>query len=361
MSSVPGTFPVVLIAPGSLDARTGGYEYDRRIVAGLRDAGWRVETRELDGSFPRPTRAALSDAARVLALVPHGATVLVDGLALGAMPDEIERASSRLRIVALVHLPIAAEIALDPETAAAFRATERRALAASSLVIVTGRSSVPAMEAYGIPRDRIAVVEPGTAPAPLARGSPGEPLQLLCVATLNQGKGHAILFRALSSILDRDWRLTCAGSLDRDPATVQRLLRQLRSDGLEERVTIAGELDQPHLDAWYDRADLFVLATLQESYGMAVAEAIAHGLPVVSTRTGAIPDFAGDEAARLVAAGDEPAFAGALGEVVADRELRARLAEGARRRRDRLPSWEEAVRKMSAALISLSMDGPAAL
>ncbi len=361
MSSVAGKSSVVLIAPGSLDARTGGYEYDRRMVAGLRDGGWRIETRELDASFPRPTRAALRNAARVLALIPDGATILVDGLALAAMPDEIERASSRLRIVALVHLPIADQVGLDPVTAAAFRETERRALAASSLVVVTGRASMPAIEAYGIPRDRIAVVEPGTTPAPLARGSPGESLQLLCVATLNQGKGHAILFRALRSILDRDWRLTCAGSLDRDPPTAQRLRDQLRSDALEERVTLAGELEQPDLDALYDRADLFVLATLHESYGMAVAEAIARGLPVVSTRTGAIPDLAGDEAGRLVAPGDERALAAALREVVADRQLRARLAEGARRRRDRLPSWEEAVRKMSVVLKSLSRDGRVSL
>jgi glycosyltransferase involved in cell wall biosynthesis len=360
MASVADKSPLVVIVPGRLEARTGGYEYDRRIVGGLREAGWSVEARELDGSFPRPTGAALDAAARVLERVPDGMTVLIDGLALAAMPDAIECASARLRIVALVHLPIAAEIGLDAETAAAFRCSERRALAASSLVVVTGRSSIPAIEAYGIRRERIALVEPGTAPAPLARGSQGGRLQLLCVATLNPGKGHAILFRALRSIVDQDWRLTCAGSLERDPATVRQLRDQLRSDGLDGHVALAGELDQAPLDAWYDRADLFVLATLGESYGMAVAEALARGLPIVSTRTGAIPDLAGDEAGRLVAAGDEQAFAAALREVVADPQLRTRLAEGARRRRDRLPSWETAVKNMAALLTSLSRDGRAA-
>ena len=287
---------LIFLAPGPLETRTGGYEYERRVIAGLRALGWPVEAWELDGSFPYPTRAALDQAARVLASLPAGSTVLIDGLALGAMPDQIERESSRLRIVALVHLPLAAEIGLDQEAAARFRADERRALMASALVVVTGRSTVAMLTDYGIPRDRIAVVEPGTERARPARGSENGPLRLLCVATVNRGKGHAILFRALRSIRRPSWHLTCAGSLDRDPPTVQRLRDQLRSDDLEARVMLAGALDEPSLSALYDRADLFVLPTLLETYGMAVAEAVARGLPVVSTRTGAIPELVGEDA-----------------------------------------------------------------
>jgi glycosyltransferase involved in cell wall biosynthesis len=202
------------------------------------------------------------------------------------------------------------------------------------------------------------VVEPGTRPAPLARGSQNGLLHLLCVATLNQGKGHAILFRALRSIDTRGWRLTCAGSLDRDPPTAQRLRDQLRLDGLDDRVVLAGELDESSLSTWYDRADLFVLATLKETYGMAVAEALSRGLPIVSTRTGAIPDLVGEDAGILVAPGDEKAFAGVLREVMADHHLRHRLADGARRVRELLPAWDDSVRTMSDALISHSMDGP---
>jgi glycosyltransferase involved in cell wall biosynthesis len=347
------TNPLTLLAPGPLETRTGGYEYDRRVVAGLRAFGWSVETRELDGSFPYPTRAALDQAASVLASLPAGSVVLIDGLALGAMPDQIERESSRLRIVALVHLPLAAEIGLDQQAAARFRADERRALLASALTVVTGRSTVALLADYGIPRDRIVVVEPGTERARLARGSENGPLQLLCVATVNRGKGHAILFRALRAIRKPDWYLTCAGSLDRDPPTVQRLRDQLRSDDLEAQVTLAGAFDEPNLSALYDRADLFVLPTLLETYGMAVAEAVVRGLPVVSTRTGAIPELVGDAAGMLVTPGDEKAFAEALGAVIADRDMRLRFADGARRARERLPTWDDAAMRMSAALTSL--------
>ena len=159
----------VVIVPGSFETRTGGYEYDRRIVAGLRARGWRVDVHELDSSFPRPTAAAREHAARVLAAIPDGTTALVDGLALGAMPAEVEREASRLRIVALVHLPLAAEIGLDRETAAAFEAGERRALAAAAQVVVTGRATLEALTAYGVALDRMT----SSSRAPTARRSPG--------------------------------------------------------------------------------------------------------------------------------------------------------------------------------------------
>ncbi|PYQ79446.1 MAG: glycosyl transferase group 1, partial [Acidobacteria bacterium] len=162
---------LVLIVPGSIETRTGGYEYDRRMAAALRARGWTVGICELDDGFPLPTPAQLERAQRALAAIPDGATVLVDGLALGVMPEQAEREASRLRIVALVHLPLAAEPGIRREFAVLFEATERRALAAARLVVVTGQTTVAALERYGVDRDRVVVVEPGTMPAPLARGS----------------------------------------------------------------------------------------------------------------------------------------------------------------------------------------------
>ena len=342
-----------VIVPGSIEARTGGYEYDRRIVAGLRARGWRIDVQELESSFPRPTATALAHAARVLAAIPDHTTVIIDGLALGAMPAEAEREASRLRIVALVHLPLAAEIGLDCETAAALQAVERRALAAAAQIVVTGRATIEMLATYGIALDRMAVVEPGTDRAPISHGSSGPPLELLCVATLNPGKGHEILIRALAATTACDWHLTCAGSLKRDPATVARVRAIVRNAGLDDRVSLAGELGAEALEACYDRADVFVLATLQETYGMAVAEALAHGLPVISTRTGAIPDLVtngADLAGIIVPPRDQQSLVDALSQVLGDAHVRARLAESARRVRDRLPTWEEASGKMAAVL-----------
>jgi glycosyltransferase involved in cell wall biosynthesis len=368
---------VTVVVPGDLETRSGGYGYDRRIIAGLRDRGWSVTVRQLAASFPCPTSAARDDAARALAEIPDQAIVLVDGLAFGALPDEVEREAARLRFVALVHHPLAAETGLDPALASTLENSERRALAAATLVVVTSRSTAAALASYGVGPERTVVVEPGTDPVPLARGS-GKPqpspesypptaishqpfrVQLLCVATLTPRKGHALLFRALASIPYRNWRLTCAGSVDRDPATVQRLRAQLRLAGLYDRVAIAGDMDADALAIHYDRADLFVLPTLYEGYGMAVAEALARGLPVISTATGAIEALVSDTdhdgggehspAGIVLPPGDYDALTNALLRVLGDDRLLAKLAEGARRVRDRLPRWEDAVTKMADVL-----------
>ena len=297
----------------------------------------------------------------MLAAIPDGATVLIDGLALGVLPDEVARERERLRIIALVHHPLAAETGLDPGVAAELEDSERRALAAVRSVVVTGRGTAAALARYGVAPERIEVVEPGTDRAPLARGSarPSAPsalspqpfeISLLCVATLTPRKGHDVLFRALASIPRQRWRLTCAGSLERDRATVERLRAQLHADGLADRVDLIGDLDVAGLAVHYDRADLFVLATLYEGYGMAVAEALARGLPVISTATGAIPELVTDEAGIVVPPGDLAAFTAALARVVGDPALRQRLAEGARRVRDRLPTWDDAVDAMERVL-----------
>jgi glycosyltransferase involved in cell wall biosynthesis len=339
-----------LVVPGSIDTRTGGSIYDRRMAEGLRRRGWGIAVMELEGRFPQPTAAEVTGASAALASLPAGTLVVIDGLALSALPDLIEHEAARLRIVALVHLPLAADVTFDSDTRARLALAEHRALAASALVVVTGTDTLGLLARYSLPRDRIVVVEPGTDPAPLARGSGGPAVKLLCVATLNAGKGYDVLVSALAAVPHRDWHLTCAGSLTRDRATadhVRGLVHQLK---LDDRVTLAGELDGAALAACYDAADVFVLATRRETYGMAVAEALAHGLPVVSTTTGAIPDLVGHDAGLLVPPGDADALADALTGVVNDAGLRAQLAAGARQVRGRLPGWEQAAARMDAAL-----------
>ena len=341
---------VTFIVPGSIETRTGGYEYDRRVVAELRTRGWSVDIHEIDASFPHPTTVALAEAAHALARIADGGLVLIDGLAGGAMPDEVEREAGRLRIAALVHMPLAVNAGIDPETADRLDASERRALRAASLAIVTGRRTVDWVKSYGVAPDRVALVEPGTVRAPAARGSgSSETVQLLSVATVNAGKGHEDLVRALAMIPERNWRLTCAGSLSRATETVARVRHLLAVTGLDDHVALAGELEASPLEACYDAADVFVLATLYETYGMAVAEAIARGLPVIATTTGEIPGIV-EDAGLLVEPGDLEALSAALSSVIRDSSVRERLRTHAMLRRERLRTWDRAGEEMSAAL-----------
>ena len=341
---------VSFVVPGSLATLTGGYGYDREIIAGLERRGWLVRVHELPGDYPFPSPESRAGAARVLAALPAGARVVVDGLALGALPDEAAREAGRLSLVALVHHPLADETGLAEPARTALFESERRALRAATRVVVTSRATAVRLGAFGVAPSSITVIEPGTEPAPAARGSGSTTVELLCVATLVPRKGHDVLIRALAALANRPWHLTCAGGLDRDPAWAASVQDLIRVSGLEPRVSLAGELGRSALDARYDAADVFVLPTWYEGYGMAVAEALARGLPVVSSATGAIGDLVGPDAGRLVPPGDAEALTEALRSVIDDAALRARWSEGARRVRAKLPSWDDAAGLMARTI-----------
>ncbi len=307
----------------------------------------------LSAAFPHPAPGDLAHASQVLDALDDGALTLVDGLACGAMPEVVMRHAGRLRLLALVHHPLALEGGLDAGDAARLARSERRALAAVRRVITTSAHTAGVLARdYHVPAPVLAVVEPGTDPAPPAAGSGGPDVHLLCVATLTPRKGHALLLDALARLPRHGWRLTCAGSERRDPRTAAAVRARIGERGLGDRVRLCGEVDDDALSGLYHRADAFVLPTALEGYGMALAEAVARGLPVVSTRAGAVPDTVGDAAALLVAPGDVDALAGALGRLVADADLRARLAAAARARAAALPTWAEAAARMDALLAS---------
>ncbi len=341
---------VHFLIPGDPDTRTGGYLYDRRIMAELAARGWSVALHRLDAGFPAPTPAALAGADAVLAALPERALVVIDGLALGAMPVVVARHRDRLRLVALVHHPLALETGLDDAARQRLYASERAALAQVRGVIVTSPSTARALADYGINPEQCAVVWPGTDPAPLAEGSGGGVWTLLCVASLTPRKGHAVLFRALARLDSLPWRLRCAGSADLDPATaigLQTLVDELELAG---RIEFLGQLAEAALAVEYQRADLFVLPSYHEGYGMALAEALARGLPILSTTAGAIPDTVPPDAGLLVAPGDEEALAEALARLMTEPELRKRLVAGARAARQTLPDWPTTGARFAAAL-----------
>jgi glycosyltransferase involved in cell wall biosynthesis len=346
---------IAWLLPGSLDVLTGGTLYDRRIVAGLREAGWHVDVVTLSSRFPWPDADALEQANTAVTQLPDGQCVVADGLAFGAVPALAHAHAHRLRWVALVHHPLALEAGLTATQCGALRDSERQALAAARTVVVTSPATARALQAdYGVAAERLHVVLPGTAAAPLAKGSgtkgTDEPLSLLCVATLTQRKGHLLLIEALAALQDRRWVLHCAGNTTRDPATTRAVQRAIAEHGLTPRVVLHGELDAAALHSRYLQADAFVLPSLHEGYGMALAEALSYGLPVISTTAGAIPETVPADAAALVPPGDGPALRDALARLCDDPAWRAQRAAGARAARAHLTDWADASAQFAAVL-----------
>jgi glycosyltransferase involved in cell wall biosynthesis len=354
-----------LVVPGDIRTPTGGYIYDREIVAGLSERGWRVGVHSLDASFPTPTPAALRAARATFAGLTAGSVVVIDGLALPGLDRVLEGEARRLALVALVHHPVALETGLEPQEAERLAVLERRALAYTQRVITTSQWTARTLAADGVAVAQLRVVEPGVdrrrtrgssdpkgAAAAAARN---DALNLLCVGTLTPRKGHAVLLEALNEIRDRHWHLTCAGSLLRDAPTVAALQHQIDRLSLRKRVSLLGDLDRESLERQYARADVFVLPSYLEGYGMALAEAVAFGLPVVSTTAGAIPETVPANASILVAPGDSRALARALSSVIDDPARRAELAANARAARASLPTWATAATKFAAALDGLGV------
>ncbi len=341
------------VLPGDWHTATGGYAYGRRMAEGLRALGWTVAPCLLDASFPDPTQAALARADAAIGSLPEGMRVIADGLAFGAMPALAERHARRLRWIALVHHPLAFETGLSEARRLALTDSETRALASARAVVATSTATARALRRFGVPAEKLHVVEPGTDPAPLARGSGVASPTLLCVATITPRKGHAVLVEALAGLKDAPWTLLCAGSTERDAACTAALHRAIAMAGLQARVRLLGEVDGARLEALYDAADLFVLPSHHEGYGMALAEALARGLPVISTTAGAIADTVPSDAGVLVPPGDPPALRRALADLIDRPARRLDLAAGARRARERLPTWPAACERFAAVLLAL--------
>lgn len=342
------TGPLHFILPGDPDTPTGGYAYDRRIIGALRAAGREVAVHVLTGTYPNPDPDALAAAEAVLAAIPDGARVVVDGLALGVLPEAAARHGGRVQLIALVHHPLAEETGLSEGRRQALAASEREALSHARRVIVTSPFTMGVLGGYGVTADRIGVVPPGTDPAPRARGSGGPGLHLIAVGSLIRRKGYDVLVTALSHLTDRPWRLTVAGSDAMEPHTAADLGTRIAAADLAGRVTLAGVLTDAELAALYDGGDVFVLASRYEGFGMVLTEALARGLPIVATTAGAVPHTVPADAGLLAGAGDAAALAKALARIMDDEALRESLAAGARRAGETLPDWDTAAATFAA-------------
>jgi glycosyltransferase involved in cell wall biosynthesis len=341
--------------PGDLATPTGGYFYDRRMIAELERLGWHIDVVDLGEGFPWPDGETRAAALTRLSAIPDGRITVVDGLALGVLPEAAARLSVRHPLIALVHHPLALESGLSAQQADILRASERTALAAASRIVVTSAATARHLSAdYGVPTDRIVVARPGSDPAAAAQGSRDGVVRLLSVGAVVPRKGFDILIAALATLADLPWQLAIVGDRGRDPKTACQLDAEMARLAIGNRVALLGAVPHERLAELYAGVDLFVLASRFEGYGIAYAEAIAHGLPVIGTTAGAIPDTVPADASILVAPDDPDALALALRRLIENPDERRRLATSARAAAQRLPSWQDSAKIVSRALEALA-------
>ena len=334
-----GVHNVYFAIPGDLQSLTGGYGYDRRLLAGLQQLGLPIRYHALASCFPYADDTALSATNDWLQSLPDHCTVLVDGLAFAVMDQLAAAHCQRLHFCALCHHPLALETGLDAAMQTKLQQSEQRALAVAAQVIVTSaRTRQILTERFAVPAERITVALPGTdrhGSAPCI----GQPPRLLAVASLTPRKAHDVLIAALAQLQHLSWQALLVGGDEFDPKWAKQLRQQVLALGLQQRIIFAGGKHDLHTD--YMAADVFVLPSWYEGYGMAFAEALSYGLPIIAARAGAVPEVVPETAGILVEPGNVGMLAAALQQILTDAGLRRRLQTGARAAALQLPTWQK--------------------
>lgn len=349
---------VHFVMPGGVDdpsAPSGGNAYDRRVCLDLPGFGWGVHKHAVAGSWPRPDSAARAHLARTLRQLPDGSAVLLDGLVACGVPDIVVPEAERLRLAVLVHLPLGDETGLEPAMAAELDARERTVLRAVDAVVATSDWAVRRLVSHhGLDPERVHVAAPGADIAPLAPGTDGVS-RLLCVAAVTPRKGQHRLVEALATVADLPWTCSLVGGTTQDPEYVAHLESLIRTHGLEDRLELAGPRSGADLDASYAAADLMVLTSYAETYGMAVTEALARGIPVLASDVGGLPEAVGRAPdggvpGILVPPEDPAAIAAELRGWFGEPDVRRRLKAAARGRRAALGGWASTAQSLAGVL-----------
>lgn len=346
------------VMPGGVDDPTmpsGGNVYDARVSLDLPGFGWQVHKHAIAGSWPQPEAPARAELARTLADLADDTVVLLDGIVACAVPEIVIPEAERLRLVVLVHLPLGDETGLTPALAADLDARERRTLRSVPAVVATSEWAARRLVAHhGLAPDRVHVAAPGADIAPLASGTDGVS-RLLCVASVTPRKGQHRLVEALAAVTDLPWTCVLVGGLDHDPEYVARLRALIDQHDLGDRLQLAGPKSGAALDASYASADLMVLTSYAETYGMAVTEALARGIPVLATDVGGLPEAVGRAPdggvpGLLVPPENPAALAAELRGWFGEADVRRRLKAAARARRASLGGWAATARSLSGVL-----------
>jgi glycosyltransferase involved in cell wall biosynthesis len=391
---------LTFVISADYERATGGWIYDQRLLEGLARLGWRIHRVTLPAGFPNPSDEARAESAAAFARIADGMLVLADQLCLGVLPEVARAAATRLRLVMIVHHPLALENVRAPRESEGLARSEREALSHCTTVIATSNATARILATgYAVPYGRIVVAEPGVDRQPITpfrstrtRGpgsflssrcsSPGSrdlrapeqadgwipgtrpgmtracrirgsAINLLCIGAVVPRKDHGALVSALAGLRHLPWRLTIVGNMTRAPRHVARLRAQIAASGLESRVRLAGQLPSRALARHWLTTDVYVAASRHEGYGMAIAEAFAHGVPVVTTRAGAVGQWIGRGGALVVPNGNTAQFKAALARVLSQPALRASLRRGAIARRLALPTWDATATAVHQRLLQL--------
>ncbi len=335
---------VAFITVGDTGRKTGGYLYDGRVISGLRQRGLVIEEVVAGGASPDEQRKASPRLGSTFDPSRFD-TIVVDALARIAVAPHLDRWQTFRPVVALVHeLPSVAGGGSGPETVARERDHEEPLLRMNRLVAVSDHGRNVLLD-RGVSPGRIHVVPPGFDRVPVGDGTPARregPVRALCVAQWIPRKGILTLVEAWTLHERRGAVLELIGETNADPDYTARV-RAAIDAAPRASIVESGCVDEASLGASYAKADLFVLPSRYEGYGIVYAEALAFGLPIIACDAGPVPELVGREAGVLIRPNDRDDLSSALDLLLRDSELRTKMSDAANRRASHLPCWEDTV------------------
>jgi glycosyltransferase involved in cell wall biosynthesis len=314
------------------------------VISGLRQRGFEIEEVVAGGASPEEQRAAAPRFGSTFDPSMFDA-IVIDALARIAVAPHLGGWLASRPVVALVHeLPSVAGGGSWPQTVPGERDYEEALFCADRLVAVSDHGRNVLLR-RGVSPGRIHVVPPGFDGVPVGVGSQvqrGGPVRALCVAQWIERKGILTLVEAWTLRERKGAVLELIGETDADPDYAV-LVGDAIEAGPRGSIVVSGCVDDAALGASYAAADLFVLPSRYEGYGIVYAEALAHGLPIIACDVGPMPELVGRKAAVLVRPDDRENLSAALELLLGDPTLRVRMSAAATRRASRLPRWEHTV------------------
>ncbi len=347
---------ILFIIPGDINLPTGGYRYDREIINAWKNSGVEVSLISIKGNYPFPTKADKQSALEEIEKLPKANIAVVDGLLGGASPEFLEKLSKALPVVALIHHPLCLENGLDKKSAKSLENNEQVGLQFASAIVTTSPATTQTVSnLFKYEKTNIHNVLPGVERGEISDGSKNSTTNLLCVGSVIKRKGHKDLLLALANITHLDWHLDCIGSTDFDQTLFAELKQTLEAKSLANKITFHGSVSEEIISQAYENADIFVLPSLYEGYGMAYAEAIVRGLPVIATKAGAIPDTVPETCGILVEPSDIQALSNALEKMISDKALRNQYREATLQAEPFFPTWQSSSKAFLQILKDISL------
>ncbi|HEX2933974.1 MAG TPA: glycosyltransferase family 4 protein [Bacteroidales bacterium] len=339
------------LIPGDIDTLASCYIYDKRLIEGLKKKGHAVEVHRLSDDFPFPSDESIIQFTKTIRQIPKGETVIIDSLALGVIPAVLKELSITNPIIGLMHLPLS----VDPNYSAYQRTLitkpEMEALGYVGKFIVSSLYTQETLINLGIDENKINLVTPGIDDVPQKKNYPERPSKLLSIANMCRSKDHSLLVRALTALKDKDWELHCYGNLDWDRNYLADFQALIRKNNLQKKILVHGTISGKELSDAYLEADLFVHPSDFETYGMAMVEALAHGLPVVASTGGGIQKTIPSKMAQFFKPSDVYGLQSILEELFENPVIYKRLYTQALTYKQTAQTWSQTIELFEKALM----------